>query len=119
MIPILSAMILLALLLCILIYHDTHHFVIRTYHLTSSKIQKDLTIVLVSDLHGQDYGSQNERLLSEIRKIHPELILCAGDMVTSYHHLNRQTYERDTIFFPRCQGNFRFMRQMVIMSTVS
>lgn len=106
MIPILSVILLLGLFLWMQIYHDTHHFVIRTYHLPSSKLQEELTIVLVSDLHGQDYGAGNQALLSAIRTIHPDLILSAGDIITSYHHLSRQTYDTGSAFLSALAGEF-------------
>lgn len=39
--------------------------------------------VLLSDLHNESYGDGNSRLLQEIRNENPELILIAGDMLTS------------------------------------
>lgn len=39
--------------------------------------------VLLSDLHNASYGENNSRLLSEIRSINPEVVLVAGDMLTS------------------------------------
>ena len=65
-----------------IIWHDMHHFVIRTYELNSQKLQHDLRICLLSDLHGKDYGHSNQALLAAIDKAGPEMILVAGDMIT-------------------------------------
>ncbi|MCC8067261.1 MAG: metallophosphoesterase [Clostridiales bacterium] len=41
------------------------------------------TAVFLSDLHNASYGENNSRLLKEIRNENPEIVLIAGDMLTS------------------------------------
>lgn len=43
---------------------------------------KELTFVLIADLHGSWYGPEQRRLTEVIRAQKPDLILCAGDLVT-------------------------------------
>ncbi len=77
---------IIALLLIIVLavsYHDTHNFVVREYEVTSDKLSQDYTYVFLSDLHGYVYGDDNQGLIRAIDDIHPDAILCAGDMVTS------------------------------------
>lgn len=56
---------------------------ISNYKIQTSKVNKDLRLVLLSDLHGCEYGEENEILLSKVREIHPDAVLIAGDMVTA------------------------------------
>ena len=58
-------------------------FVIREYTIKSSLLKKNVTAVLLADLHNCVYGTENERLLCAIRDIQPDLVLSAGDMLTA------------------------------------
>lgn len=61
-------------------------FQIKTYEAFSSKIRKsgvELTAVLISDLHLEEFGKQNDRLLKAAADCRPDVILIAGDMVTA------------------------------------
>jgi len=40
-----------------------------------------LRIALVSDLHGKEFGEDNEILLEKIKKLHPDIIAVTGDLV--------------------------------------
>lgn len=40
-------------------------------------------IVLLSDLHNQMYGEENEQLLQQVQSMKPDLIIAAGDLVTA------------------------------------
>lgn len=69
--------------LAALIAYDSSRFIRREYRIGSDKIRKKVKILLLSDLHNKSYGRNNEKLLTEIRKINPDLIVVAGDMVTA------------------------------------
>ncbi len=68
-----------ALIALFLLYNN--RFVVRSYELESEKIQKDLKIVLLSDLHNKVYGKKNQPLLECIQALYPDLIIIAGDLV--------------------------------------
>ncbi len=82
-----AIVIVIALLLVIgcalVIYHDTHNFVVRNYELSSDKLSKDITFVLLTDLHGYVFGNDNDRLIDKIKEIGPDYILSCGDMFTA------------------------------------
>lgn len=81
--------VLIAFFLCVMAI-DCNRFVRREYACHSEKLQKNHTIVLLSDLHGKQFDKENRRLLSSIRKENPDLILIAGDMYTSKKHANTE-----------------------------
>lgn len=62
---------------------DCNRFVIREYICTSDKLRKDGNFILLSDLHGKSFGSDNEKLMKAIEKLDPDGILIAGDMYTA------------------------------------
>lgn len=59
---------------------------INTYTVKSSRLPKafdSFRILQVSDLHNAEFGSNNEKLLSEIKKAEPDIIVITGDIVDS------------------------------------
>ncbi len=81
---VLICILLLIVIFCIgIIYHDTHHFHIVRYQMTSPKLKKALRAVVLADLHDTVYGDHNDQLLKAVKEQKPDLILVAGDMVTA------------------------------------
>lgn len=62
---------------------DCNRFVIREYECKSQTLKKDVTMVLLSDLHNKSFGPGNKKLLAAIVSLDPDLILLAGDMYTA------------------------------------
>ncbi len=61
---------------------DLHYGIeINTYKIKSAKIKKDARFVVMSDLHECSYGRDNCVLLNAIRRIRPQFVAIAGDMV--------------------------------------
>lgn len=78
--PFISA--LIAAMLCFLFNIGMNRtFCITPYEVTSSKIDHDFTGILITDLHGTEYGKDNCRLLEAVRAQHPDVIFMAGDIV--------------------------------------
>ena len=67
----------------LVIYHDTHNFVVREYEFSSDKLSRDMTFVLLTDLHGYVFGNNNDRLVEKIYDINPDYVLSCGDMFTA------------------------------------
>ena len=62
------------------LYYRTHYR-ISFYQETSRKVYSNIRIAVVSDIHGREYETRNEELLSDLRALKPDLILFPGDMV--------------------------------------
>ena len=76
------------ILLVIWGFYQNHHIVITEYTYQNEKIGDDLngyTIVQVSDLHNQYFGFDESKLIDEIRKCNPDIIVVTGDLVDSSH----------------------------------
>lgn len=59
-------------------------FCITRYPVVSDKLnglQKERTIIFLSDLHNKEYGEKNIRLVKAIQEQKPDLILIGGDML--------------------------------------
>ncbi|MBR6720290.1 MAG: metallophosphoesterase [Clostridia bacterium] len=56
----------------------------ETFYSTSSiKVDSPVRIIQLSDMHGAKYGKDNEKLISRIRVLNPDIIICTGDIVDS------------------------------------
>ena len=63
--------------------YERGHFVTEELVFSSSKMKKPAVLVFLSDLHDNTFGEKNEKLLKEIKRIHPDAVLIGGDtMVT-------------------------------------
>ncbi len=72
---------------------DCNRFVIKEYVISSSKLKKDETMVLLSDLHSKSFGNKNEKLKAAIDRISPDKILVAGDIYTASKYEDVSTAE--------------------------
>lgn len=62
---------------------DCNRFTIREYNCSSKKLEKDMKIVLLSDMHNKSFGEDNRKLARAINQVCPDIILIAGDMYTA------------------------------------
>lgn len=64
-------------------YIENRNFKETFYNVGSLKVNNSIRVIALSDLHGCSYGKDNEKLISRIEKLNPDLIICTGDMVDS------------------------------------
>lgn len=74
---------LICLFFIIVMIRDSNRFVTVNYQIAAPGIAKKCRVVLLADLHNKQYGTDNQKLLDAIETASPDLILCAGDMMTS------------------------------------
>ncbi len=75
--------IVVGLIMCWVILYDTHHFIEVHKEVVSDKLKQKQRFVMLSDLHGNQYGRDNALLIEAIEKSNPDGILIAGDMITA------------------------------------
>jgi hypothetical protein len=54
---------------------------ITKYEISSDKIDREVKIAVISDLHNHKFGRNNKRLVKKLEKLNPDLVLMAGDMI--------------------------------------
>lgn len=64
------------------IYVSYHCLTVREYSYSADgKISQDLKLVVLSDLHGHEFGEKNEKLVEKVIQQEPDLILLDGDFL--------------------------------------
>ena len=62
--------------------YEKRHFVTETFEISSDKLKTpERNLVFLSDLHSNEFGEENERLLRAIDRIRPDAVLIGGDMM--------------------------------------
>lgn len=83
-------------------YYENNFPEVVKYSFVSKKISKETRIVSLSDLHNKSFGRENKKLLSEIIKINPSLILFPGDTISHNSRDFRKTLKFLSILSKRC-----------------
>ena len=81
----LIALPVLTVLLLLRSAYEKRTLSVSSYRVESEKVPEAFDryrIVFLSDLHGQTFGKDNEKLISEVSSLSPDLILLGGDMIT-------------------------------------
>ncbi len=75
-----ALLVLIAILIIPVWYYN--NFTIKTVNetVTSEKIDGEIKIVTISDLHAYKFGKSNRKVIEEIRTLSPDLIFFLGDM---------------------------------------
>ena len=63
------------------IWTSAHCLKVNEYTYISPKVEEDITLVVIADLHEQEFGEGNQRLIEEIKAQSPDVIVMLGDMM--------------------------------------
>lgn len=74
---------LLLVLLSIYVYKESTGFHVVKYCLNDRRINKNVKLVFISDLHNNEYGEGNIEVLDKIDEINPDYVVIGGDTMTS------------------------------------
>jgi len=64
-------------------YIGNRNFRETFYSVSSLKVDSGIRVIQLSDLHSCTYGENNATLLSRVKELKPDVILCTGDIVDS------------------------------------
>jgi len=70
-----------ALIICN--YIGNRNFRESFFNVSSLKIDGNIRVIQISDLHSCAYGKGNQKLIDRVQKLEPDLILCTGDIIDS------------------------------------
>lgn len=63
--------------------YEKRHFVTEEFEIRSEKIKRERTFVFLSDLHNQEFGPGNQKLLAAVEQIRPDFAVIGGDMMVT------------------------------------
>lgn len=66
------------------LYISSHSVVTNVYKWQTAHFQNPVKLLIVSDLHDDTFGENDQELISKLTKQHPDAILMLGDMLNSY-----------------------------------
>lgn len=74
----------LVLIVLLISWYERNHVAIKEYEVESEAVGEAFdgyTMVVMADLHDNGAGKRNNQMMASIRRIHPDAIMIAGDMV--------------------------------------
>ena len=80
---IICGLIFVAMISCI----DINRLVVRDYSMDTDKLDGEVRIAFLSDMHNKEHGTDNYKLITAIRDFAPDLVLVGGDMLTAHKGL--------------------------------
>lgn len=102
--------VLLLLVIYILIHAENKRFRVTEYTIESDKLDNNLTIAVLADLHDYEYGHRNVDVMECLHKINPDVVVSAGDMIEARKD-SRNIY-RTVEFLRELVKNFKFVYGM-------
>lgn len=78
---------LLLVIICLIgtykVYISYNKITVSDYNIKSNQINNSINVVIISDLHDNQLGKNNEDLINKINSLSPDIILFIGDGVNS------------------------------------
>lgn len=99
--------VLISLIIRLYIKWENKQFRITEYSFKSSKIKRNITLAVLTDLHNYEYGKENELLLEQLKISKPDYVISAGDMIEAS---KKAENTKGTIaFLEKVAENFNFI----------
>lgn len=101
---ILGILIIMIVLVLLENLRELRNFKTTFYQITSLKfaqLKEVKRVLFLSDLHNRSYGKDNEKLLEEIGRLHPDGILIGGDMLV---RKDGNSYDKTVHFLAKLPG---------------
>ena len=76
---------LLLVIICLIVtykvYISYNKITVSDYNIKSNQINNSINVVIISDLHDNQLGENNEDLINQINSLSPDIILVVGDVL--------------------------------------
>lgn len=87
---ILCIIVVLSLIISYFFYISYYHIDVTSYTIDSSKINDEVHIVMISDVHDHHCRVKNE-IINKIKVLKPDVILCVGDIIDDQSKSDKET----------------------------
>lgn len=84
-----GVLLVMAVFVILISIYENRHFKVVEYRIRAPHMfdkPEGLKLAVISDLHDQQYGAHNQKLLAAIHDQHPDMILAAGDLTVGRPH---------------------------------
>ncbi|MBR5337729.1 MAG: metallophosphoesterase [Lachnospiraceae bacterium] len=101
-----------------LLYREMRIFRVSEYAFPTPKLKGEgFKIAVLADLHGKIYGEDNNKLYDAIDRAAPDIIICAGDMLTArWEYTFEGHFEDDGTFI---SGNEPYEKMIRLLSRLA
>ncbi len=104
-------------IIALLLYREMKIFRVTDYVYKTDKVTGDgFKIAVLSDLHGHIYGNDNDVLYDAIVSAEPDIIICAGDMLTARWEYTFEGHFEDGVFI---SGNRPYEQMIRLMKRLA
>ena len=66
------------------VYVSYNNIIENNYTIESKNINNNVNLAIIADLHDNNLGENNQKLIDKINSIYPDIILVVGDMLNEY-----------------------------------
>ena len=102
---ILLGVIVVILIIAMLLVREIFIFRVTDYVYRTPKVDPEgLKVAVLADLHGKIYGGDNGKIYRDIARAKPDVIICAGDMITARWDARFNGYFSNDEFYSENRG---------------
>ncbi len=77
----LALLLVLASYVCVNVFVINRNFTVSFYQIRCEKVSDNIRIIELADLHNNEFGKGNSKLIARIKELSPDLIFYGGDMM--------------------------------------
>ena len=115
---IILGVIVVILILAMFLVRETWVFRVTDYVYRTPKVEESFKVAVLADLHGKVYSGDNEKLYRAIAKASPDVVICAGDMITARWDAKFTGYFNDEEFFSENKGYQEMIRLLAKLTKI-
>lgn len=107
------------LIIAMLLVRETYIFRTTEYVYRTRKVEEDFKVAVLADLHGKIYGGDNEKIYRDIARAKPDVIICAGDMITARWDAKFTGYFKGEEFYSDNKGYREMIRLLSKLTKIA
>ena len=113
-------------LITVFLYVSNNWLENSRYNLGIDTGRESITILHLSDLHGKQFGKGNKRLIENVMKERPDIIVFTGDLIDSYRNDNikesveflEELSQEIPVFYIRGNHEYRSKKYLELMNYI-
>lgn len=95
--------IILILIVFVISYFENNNYITTSYDIHFDNLKSPIKLCFLSDLHGNKFGPNNEKLIDDIINLQPDVVLITGDLIVEKYE---ESYETAITFIKELSSKF-------------